>query len=406
MILEFLPEPIKVLYLKMKTALSMRGFLEALRELLEELEWNTEINKPFHFFSNRLNEQEKRDLKQNEESNKWLKTQFQAIQLGNWKNETLKSLVLPRLTQQIKEIQQGRANTTNFVHAKIVLLEQTAKFIAHYGEFEILKGLGVTQTISISPPLGSDPLKEPLKTKMTISPFSTEGEILKKALGKGFIKADVYPPTEKCKTNRYFIDQGMILIQWPDSIKRILSLYLIDWRTTLDISAARCLHTLHCYAAWRDWLAEELILPKQPSDKELNLFYNRLAMKQHIRILFENDDMEKTQKEVFKVLDRFLTVLIHEKIETRGKRGNKDRAEKYAYRCVKALLYSKSLEERKEFNNEMVIDMILNKVQEEDLTYNVTKTNCLEACKLFEAKHGWQKKRGVSKKSWEKKVKG
>lgn len=404
MILQMLPKRIQLLYIKLQTSLSYRGFLEALRELFEELEWNDDTKDVYDYFSKRLHHQEQQDNKQNEESNKWLKAQFKTIQGGRWENESLKAEVLPQLSVQLKQIQDGHAEIANFLYAKVDLLRKIAITLSHYGEFEILKNIGITKTISISPPFGLDPLKELVKSKKTIFPFSEDGKILIGTLGKGFIKADVFPPIKECKTNRYFIDQGFIIFQWPDSIKRIIAMFHSDWRAMLDISAARCLHTLLCYAAWRDWMTEEWKLSGSPSDKELIIFYNRLAMKQHIAELLSDNDFEKTRKEVFKILDRFLVVLMHELVETKGQRGNKNRAEKYAYMCVKALLFSKSLEERKEFTRDKVADMILERVQEEDLTFNVTRTNCLAACTLFENKHGWPKKRGPDTKKRMKKV--
>lgn len=72
--LELLCEPIQILYCKMQAALSMRGFLEGLRELLDELEWKEQTKVAFKFFLDKLNEQKKKDQRNFEKSIKWIKS--------------------------------------------------------------------------------------------------------------------------------------------------------------------------------------------------------------------------------------------------------------------------------------------------------------------------------------------
>lgn len=399
----FFPESFRVLYMKMQAALSMRGFLEALRELLEELEWNESTAEAYQFFAARLKRQEDQDSKHTEVAIKWLHHSIKMLLQGLSKKAELKELIQPQLSKMYEEIQRGNVDIANYVHALVLLLEHTAKDIASYGETSLLKDIGNVKIINVSLPSAKDPLEHIQKEK-TVLPFTLEGDKIKTALGTGFIKARVLPPTEHYKANRYFIDQGLVQIDWPEAIRKIISVDFVDWRKTLDISAARCLHTLNCYSAWRDWVLENPNLNENSKDKDLQIFYNRKAMQCHLNELFSNPDQEKSRENIFKVLDRFLSVLLHEKLETKGKRNNKNRAEKYAYMHVKAILLSKSIEERKKFNNSMVIEMIMEKVQEEDLTFSVTETNCRAACQLFETKHGWQKKRQEDRKPRVKRV--
>ena len=59
MIYDLLPPSIKVLYLKMKTASSLQGYLDALRELLEELEFSDETVSSYSHLRELLAAQER-----------------------------------------------------------------------------------------------------------------------------------------------------------------------------------------------------------------------------------------------------------------------------------------------------------------------------------------------------------
>ena len=250
--------------------------------------------------------------------------------------------VLEDLSKGEREIREGRAYVPNYLCAMITLLERTAKILVAFGEVKRLKGLGTTQKISVSFPTGVDPLGKPVEEKKVISPWTQEGKVLQIALKGGFITAMVLPPVKESKTNRYFIDRGMITLQWPDFIKRTLSLSLGDWRTMFDLSAARCLHYLFQYADWRGWVIEDPQLCKSPSEKSLDKYYNCMAMKCHLTEVFEGTDQVKVREEVTRILNRFIMVLLQHKDEGKRKHNNKDKAERYAYIMVKAILASKS----------------------------------------------------------------
>lgn len=395
--LELLSEPIQILYCKMQAALSMRGFLEALRELLDELEWNEQTKVAFKFFLDKLKELKKNDQKNFEKSIKWVKSQLQEIKKGKWKNQSLKEVILKELSNSEEEIREGRAFVPNYFGAMITLLERIARTAAAYGEFDVLNGLGTIQKISVSFPVGVDPLGKPVEEEKNILPWTQEGEILEGCLKAGFISAKVLPPTKGYKINRYFIDQGMITIKWPDFIPKMLSWYLKDWRVMFDLSSAQSLDYLFRYAAWQDVVVEDLKLHEKPSDSDLEKHYNTIVMKDHLSELFQDLDQAKVRGEVTRILERFILVLLQFQGEGKGKRDNKDKAERWAYIRVKAILASKSELERKEYTNEQVIDMIMKKSQEEDLLISVTPTNCLEACRRFENQYGWPKKRGKAR---------
>lgn len=399
------PDSVRIIYMKMQASLSMRGVVEGLSELLEELEWCKETSAAYQFYAKRLRDQEARELQYIKDAIKWCEQQFKVIKYSLSKKQQIYELVEPIMTKQLEAIQKGQSSAPTYLQAMVDLLQYIVIMVASYGEEESLKSLGPYLKINISLPVLKDPL-EHVKEEKIILPFTVEGEKIQKVLGKGFIKARVLPPTENYNANRYFIDQGMVpQINWPISIKKIMTINLVDWRITLDASGARCLHALNCYSGWRDWLSENQPLGENPKGLDLNRFYNQKSMREHILDMFSNPNHELARNEIFSVLDRFLALMLYEKLETRGKHNNKNRAERYALRQVKAILLPKSSEERSQFTRDMVIGMIMNRVEEEDLSFNVTKTNCKEACISFENSYDWPKKRHEDKKPRAKRVK-
>lgn len=404
MILELLPAPIGVVYIKMQHALSMQGHLDALREVLDELEWNVKTRAIFKVLLDRMRNQEKADLIPIEDSIKWIKTQFKLIQKCQWKNASTKKLILDGLLPELEAIEDGKRALTNYLQGLVSLFKKVAELIASFGEFDILKAFGKTQMLSVSFPPGVDPLKTAVVERTEIEPFTDEGNLVMTALNSGFTKAEVLPPVNGYKTNRYFIKKGMITIQWPESIKKALSTSHEDWRVSLDKSVTRCLHYLFCVAGWQDWFAEDNRLKENPSEKHLNWFYNRQTMRHYLSQVLTDPNQQQIRGDVKAVLDRLLSVFAHEMTEGKGKRNNKERAEKHAYLMVKSILLPYQVEERKQFTIDKVVSMILDDLKHQDLIFDVLDAHCKAACKLFETTHGWPKKRGPDTKPREKRV--
>lgn len=133
MIYELLPSQIKILYLKMKTAASLEGYLDALRELLEELEFLDETKSSFMQMKRLLDSQELQWKDQFQRSTKWISDKLKNIKASDKCSKKIKILV----EQKEKEIREGRPSIfqgRSYIEMKLNLLEQAANMAAKYGE--------------------------------------------------------------------------------------------------------------------------------------------------------------------------------------------------------------------------------------------------------------------------------
>lgn len=177
--------------MKMQTSLSMRGVVEGLRELLEELEWCEETSAAYQFYTQRLKEQEARELQYINEAIKWLEQQIKIILNSLSKDQQLSDLIEPIISKELLSIHEGNSCAPTYLQAMINLLQRTANTLASYGKEQIIKNFGIFGKIQVSLP----PLKDPLQgveEERIVEPFSVDGEKIQKALGGGFIKAKIF----------------------------------------------------------------------------------------------------------------------------------------------------------------------------------------------------------------------
>ena len=84
MIYDLLPSSIKVLYLKMKTAISLQGYLDALRELLEELEFSDETVSSYSHLQKLLSFQERQWEEELKKSSNWITDKLKPLKVEEY----------------------------------------------------------------------------------------------------------------------------------------------------------------------------------------------------------------------------------------------------------------------------------------------------------------------------------
>lgn len=397
MIIDFFSDYVSIqfFYEKMKSSLSLMGVADALNELLEELEWCRQTESTFTCFFQQLQQIERQDKKIIEETTKWIDSHWKLIKSARWQSVGLKDQFLQIISRHEQEIKEGgQCTSSSYLHMRIQIFEKIVKQIAEYGEFDVLKSLGKTQSYSTSIPQGKEPFSALIEKPKIIMPISKEGHDLSKVLNGGFIKAEVLPPTEKSLYNRNFITRGLITIELPDTLKQFLGTSFGDWRTIFDSSPARCLHQLRCFAEWRSWMATDATLNPNPSEMDLQVYYNRLVMQEYIFENFKSLDQKQQREEIFRILDRFLAAFYQKLGDIHGGHQNKEKAEKHVYRILKQILLRVPLEERNKYTHARMTEIIQNRINDEDLGFEVKNSHYAEPFKKFEETYGWPKKRG------------
>ena len=84
MIYDLLPCSIKILYLKMRTASSLQGYLDALRELIEELEFCEETVSSYSHLQKLLSFQERQWEEELKKSSKWIADKLKPLKVEEY----------------------------------------------------------------------------------------------------------------------------------------------------------------------------------------------------------------------------------------------------------------------------------------------------------------------------------
>lgn len=377
----------------MKTASSLQGYLDALREFIEELEFCDETVSSYSHLRKLLSLQERQWEEELKKSNKWIDDKLKPLKLEDYVGSKKVKSFIKQNEEAIKNGNPHIFQGNSYLEMKFNLLEQASNMTANFGSYGPLKTWckkGEIKKKQIA--LLEDPLSDK-NIKSYIQPDTEDGDLLEKALGHGFIKAEIIPPHEFNPKKYYLIEQGDISFSYPmdiqecrDRISRMVTPEVHDKQPAL------LLHELLVYAYWRDWLDADNKFPEQGSERSLNAFYFNIAMKGNLFLAFGlKGGPENLKEHLFKILDRFLIYVMQEVHQK--PMGDKDRAIKHAYGLVKILLMSKNQEYRSRYTYEEITKIILDKSELEVLPFRVCKEHCLEACKKFAKNYTWVPKR-------------
>ena len=392
MIYDLLPSSIKVLYLKMKTAISLQGYLDALRELLEELEFSDETVSSYLHLQKLLSFQGRQWEEELKKSSKWIADKLRSLKIEEYIGSKKVQSFIKQNEDAIKNGNPHIFQGNSYLEMQFNLLEQASNIAANYGSYGPLKTWcqqGEMRSKQII--LDKDPL--PDKNNGFIQPDSEDGDLLEKALGHGFIQVEIIPPNEFNPKKKYLINQGDISFSYPIEIQECRNRTLKRVNPEIqDKQPALLLHELLAYAYWKDWLDADNKFPEQGSEKSLNAFYVNIAMRSNLFLAFRlKGGPENLKEHLFKILDRFLIYIMQEVHQK--PMSDKDRAEKHAYGLIKTLLMSKNQEDRSRYTYEEITKIILDRSELELLPFRVCREHCSEACKKFAKNHGWIPKR-------------
>lgn len=390
---ELLPEIVQIIYAKVKSSPTVESFLDALRQLLDELEHDKETSDAFACFIGKLNGHERRSLEHFQEVAKWVEKMLTRLASGNSKG----AQDVKRLTESLKCY---TIFNNDHLSSRINLLRRCSSAFVKYGDFSLFEDWGrcVIETSNISFTKEADPLKG-CQFSEIILPDSDEGIRLREALGHGFIDAQL--DLSGCSdTQMYTFRIGLIENIMPEAIEE--NLCKISGKphcavTGLNNPVLLLKHLLY-HSYWREWMAEDV----KKTDEQMHSLENEnqnIFLSQNYFKSLLTSDINSVREELLNSIDRFL-ILILEEVYVR-KCNDKERAIKYAYRKIKEKLFIKEYEQRCDYTYDEVVESIMTEVDLGGLTFNVQRQNCLDACKKFAKQHGWLPKR---KKTQEKRV--
>lgn len=392
MIYELLPTSIKLLFIKRKTSLSLQGDLDALRELLEELEYLDETKDSFLYLSTLLDEQEKREEVQCENFIKWILEKIDFLKNHQVTGSNKIKDFIVKTEQSIASGTTSIFQGNNYLEMQLNLLENSSKMFADYGQYEMVHGWCVPLDIDSSirefnvDPFGDKDIPN------IIWPNTPEGDVIEKALGHGFIRIEVSPPHDFQRKRRYHIYQGKISFKYPDEFEEVRC--RIKGRVTPEIRdkyPLLLLRELRFYAYWRDTMAVERKFPDNDEEK-LKAFYSTMSKQGHLQLAFAIKGVpESLRSQISVTLERFLVFVLQEKQERRF--TDKQRAYRYAYGKIKEILILKSFQERNLYTYAEIKERIMNDASQELLSFRVCNENCEDACKDFAKEHDWKPKR-------------
>lgn len=393
---EHLPEIVKIIYAKVKSSPTVESFLDALRQLLDELEHDKDTAHAFEYFIGKLNGHERRSLEHFQEIAKWIEQMLTRLATGN----SMGAQDVRRVNEHQKLYISYTKFGNDYLSSRINLLRRCMSAFVKYGDFSLFEKWArcSVETSKISFTKEKDPLKA-CQSPEIILPDSDEGIRLREALGHGFIDAQL-DLSGIGDARMYTLRLGLIENILPEEIEEKLCKISGNSnvaKDSLDNPILLLKHLLYL-AYWREWMAEEV----KKSDEQLHSLANN---KQNI-FLSQNyfnslliSDINNVREELLNSIDRFL-ILIQEEVYLR-KCKNKERAINYAYGKVKEKFRAKTYEERCKYTYDQIIDLIMTEVESSNLPFDVNKTNCRKACETFAEKYGWLPKR---KKSQEKRV--
>lgn len=410
MIYDLLPFPIKVLYLKMKTAKSLQGYLNALRELLNELEYINETKKPFAHLKNLLSFQERLWQKEFDNVAHWIVKILTKVKKAKYPfTEKIKAFIEKEelaIKNGTVDVFKGRS----YLEMQFKLLESVAGTIAAYGDDTALKDWchPIQETMTVHS-YEVEPLVGEVISGI-ILPGTKQGDILEKKLKHGFISIEVINRPgflskrqldlpndelliEYSKTTYerlYYVKKGKVDINFSKEVEAYRN--LIFGRRSSEIFDSRpvlLLHELQTYAYWRDWMNEDNKFPEKATQNDLKIFYNQMAMKGQLLLAFNlKSTPEIIRKHLQSTLDRFLVHILSEVHQS--SLGNKERAIKYAYSKVKDRLCGVIESKRSVYTYDEISTQILNEAKLEELPYKIELEHCTQACKKFAKEYGWK----------------
>lgn len=388
MIYDLLPTALQILHLKMKACSSLEGFLDALRDIMDELELNAETQDSYQYFKECLDIQENLWAKQQQQSLSWITEKIEFLKRSKFTGYEKVFRFIQKSEESIKKGTTDIFAGRNYFEMRLKLLESSSKMVAEYGHFDILKEWTKNEKVGSEViDFAKDPLLAQNSQSGTIFPGTEYGKHLENAnSGKGFIKAYVIEPHEFCSRRRYEIQRGLVDFNYP--------LFLNDFKKTLEIPSpvlfdkwpSLHLKILLYYAYWRDYKDTDLKFPENPSEVELCNFYNLAQGKGNLHLSFALRKMpEITRENIMKSFDRFLIFVLQES----SQKKNSQRAFKYAYGKVKEWLLPLSIEERNRFTYGEIIEKIIAQSVQENLSFQICDKNCRNACKHFAKQNGW-----------------
>ena len=392
MIYELLPTTIKISYLKIKTASNLQSAFDALRELLDELELNSETKGSYGILRSKLDKQETVWNEQFKFLNQWISSKLKFYLTENYTGEKTVKKYIKKIQAEIKQgtpsIFQGR----NYIEMMLKLFDDSTSMIARYGNFEFLKNLGkVEENVEVLR-FSKDPFAETI-LDLVIYPETDNGKTFEESLRYGFIKVDVQPPHEFCDERQYSVVSGKIKVDYPLELEEYRN--RVYGRTSPDVRENRpalLLIELLTHAYWRDYVNADNRFSENFSEKDLNDFYSTMSIKGQLHLTFALKGIpEEVKTDLFKTLDRFLLFVIQEEHQSHFE--NKERAFNYAYSKIKQWLMLKSLDQRNACLYPEITKQILNDAELEMLPYPVCKEHCIKACKHFAKEYGWIPKR-------------
>lgn len=397
MIYEILPTEIKVLYLKMQTSSNLQGFLDALAELLDELEFHDDTKKSFEYIRNLYSYEEELLKNQFKTTCNWLKDRLKELKSSPLINS---KKIKNHIEKQYKHIKQGTISIfqgNSFIEMLFNLLETSTNMAAAYGYFDAIKSWTKNAYVKKSTCCFDD---DPFLNKEipnTILPNSDLGLQFEEKLNKGFIKADVILPNELFTRQEYQVHTGYIDFNYPLEIEN--SLMQVRWFTQQeDIKNQKpsmLLRELYFYAYWRGIKNIDLTFPEKTTDNDLNEFYNNSVSKGYLHLCFSlKENQENCRKNITKTLERFLIFILQEIKQRR----DSEKAFRYAYRKVKEYLLSKDEIYRNSYIYDEIIEKITTQAKLEVLPFEVLPKYCRKACQRFRKIYGWKPIRKRSQK--------